>query len=65
MAHGPKTDVLIQRSVASLSGQDWLGPAISKDETSAVEMTVMFLVALAARDDEDFRRAVDAFKVSA
>ena len=65
MAHGPETDVLTQRSLASLSGQDWVNDKLSDNAKSAAEMTVMFLVALAARNDEGFRRAVEAFRVPA
>lgn len=60
--HGPETVILTQRSLASLSGQDWVGDKLTDDDKSAVEMTVMFLVALAARNDEGFERAVAAFR---
>lgn len=62
MAHGPETDLLSERAKASLRGQDWVNEHLSGDDISAVEMTVMFLVALAAKDDPGFLAAVEAFR---
>lgn len=59
MAHMVETNVLVQRAMVSIEGQNWGDDPVVRVD---VEMTVMFLVSLAARDDEGFLAAIAAFK---
>jgi hypothetical protein len=62
MAHGPETDALIQQAQAFVAGQDWTNEKLSDDDKSAIEVAVMHLVAMAAREEPIFVAAVEAFR---